>query len=78
MYSSKKVKFNLQNETKYNLFYWKIHLKLFSRKKLDIIEPYTFIKNKNYILGSQIKFYIEKFVNSHQYLIFTHTYFIKI
>ena len=62
----KKVKFNLQNETKYNSFLLENFLKtFFKKKKLDIIEPYTFIiKNKNYILGSQIKFYIEKFVNS--------------
>ncbi|MDC3041727.1 glycosyltransferase family 2 protein [Candidatus Pelagibacter sp.] len=61
----KKVKFNLQNETKYNSFLLENSSKtFFKKKKLDIIEPYTFIKNKNYILGSQIKFYIEKFVNS--------------
>ena len=61
----KKVKFNLQNETKYNSFLLENSSKTFFKKnKLDIIEPYTFIKNKNYILGSQIKFYIEKFVNS--------------
>ena len=61
----KKIKFNLQNETKYNSFLLENSSKtLFKKKTLDLIEPYTFIKNKEYILGNQIKFYIEKFVNS--------------
>ena len=61
----KKIKFNLQNETKYNSFLLENCSKtLFKKKTLDLIEPYTFIKNKEYILGNQIKFYIEKFVNS--------------
>ena len=61
----KKVKFNLQNETKYNSFLIENSFKtFFNKKKLDLVEPYTFIKNKDFILGNQIKFYIEKFVNS--------------
>ena len=61
----KKIKFNLQNETKYNSFLVENSSKTFFKKKtLDAVEPYMFIKNKNYILGNQIKFYIEKFVNS--------------
>ena len=61
----KKIKFNLQNETKYNSFLLESSSKtFFKNKKLDLIELYTFIKNKEYILGNQIKFYIEKFVNS--------------
>ena len=59
------VKFNLQNETKYNSFLLENSSNTFFKKKtLDPVEPYTFIKNKEYILGNQIKFYIEKFVNS--------------
>ena len=61
----KKIKFNLQNETKYNSFLLENSSKtFFKNKKLDLIEPYTFIKNKEYILANQIKFYTEKFVNS--------------
>ena len=60
-----KVKFNLQNEIKYNSFLIEnSHKTFFKKKKLDLVEPYTFVKNKDYVLGNQIKFYIEKFVNS--------------
>ena len=61
----KKINFNLQNETKYNSFLIENSFRTFlKKKKLDLVEPYAFIKNKDYILGNQIKFFIEKFVNS--------------
>jgi glucuronate isomerase len=61
----KKINFNLQNEIKFNSFLLENSAKTFFKKKtFDVVEPYTLIKNKNYILGNQIKFYIEKFVNS--------------
>ena len=61
----KKINFDLQNETKYNSFLIENSFKTFFKKKrLDIVEPYAFIRNTNFILGNQIKFYIEKFVNS--------------
>jgi len=60
-----KINFNLQNEIKFNAFLLENSAKTFFKKNtLDAVEPYAFIKNKNYILGNQIKFYIEKFVNS--------------
>lgn len=72
----KKIEINLQNEIKYNNFLVENSSKtFFKQKKVDIVEPYTLIKSRKYILDDQIKFYIEKILSTVKIFdIHTHLY----
>ena len=59
-----KIRFNYLNDMKFNNFLNENSSKTFFKtKKFDLVEPYSFTKQQDYILKDQIQFYVQKFVN---------------
>lgn len=71
-----KIKLDVKKEFKFNFFLKSNSNKTFFKTpKLNIIEPFKFIKTEEYILKDQIKFYVEKFVDEAQIFdVHTHLY----
>ena len=71
-----KVILNIKNNISYNQFLIGNSAKTFFKKeKIDLVEPYKFIKKNNYILAEQIRFYLEKFTYECEIIdIHTHLY----